>query len=94
MRFEWDPEKARTNRLKHGISFEFATRAWDDPLRQILPDRVENNEERWRTIAMIGAVMVVVVIHTHPGRDDDLVRIVSARKATPHERRSYENEAL
>jgi uncharacterized protein len=43
---------------------------------------------------MIGAVMVVVVIHTYPGLEDDRVRIISARKATPYERRSYENEAL
>jgi len=94
MQFEWDPAKARANRAKHGISFEFATRAWDDPLRQILPDRVENNEERWRAIAMIGAVTVVVVIHAYPGLEDDRVRIISARKATPYERRNYENEAL
>lgn len=40
MRFEWDSEKARVNLAKHDVSFELATRVWDDPLHVVLPDRV------------------------------------------------------
>jgi len=38
VRFEWDPEKARTNLIKHGVAFELAQRVWDDPLLQVRLD--------------------------------------------------------
>lgn len=46
MKFEWDPNKARRNVAKHGVSFEVARRVWDDPLHVIVPDRFEDGEER------------------------------------------------
>jgi uncharacterized DUF497 family protein len=91
MSFEWDPEKARLNLAKHGISFEFAQRAWDDPHVAFLLDRVIDGEQRWHAIGLIGSAMIVVVVHTYPaGDDEDHVRIISARKAKLSERRQYE----
>ncbi|EUB96191.1 protein of unknown function DUF497 [Rhizobium sp. CF080] len=92
-RFEWDPQKARINKAKHGVSFELAEHIWDDPLHMIIPDTVYDGEERWLAIGSVGPVAVLVAAHVY--RDDDLgevVRIISARKATAHERRHYEQE--
>lgn len=93
MRFVWDVGKARSNLAKHGVSFELARRVWDDPLHVILPDRVADGEQRWHAIGLVGAVVVLVVVHVHPNpEDDELVRIIGARKATRHERIRYEEE--
>ena len=93
MRFEWDPAKARSNLAKHGVAFEDAEFVWKDPLHTINFDRVENGEERWWAIGMVGAVAIVVVIHTDPDTDnDELVRIVSARRASRQERKIYEQQ--
>lgn len=93
MRWTWDPEKARTNFAKHGVRFELAQRVWDDPLHVIVPDRIEDGEERWLAIGMVGPVAVLVVVHTYRGDGGETIRIIGARKATPHERRRYEQEA-
>ncbi len=92
-RFEWDPQKARINEAKHKISFELAQQIWDDPLRMIIPDAVYDGEERWLAIGLVGPVAMLVVAHVY--RDNDLgevIRIISARKATAHERKRYEHE--
>jgi hypothetical protein len=95
MIFEWDTAKAASNLEKHGLTFETATRVWDDPLYEIRPDRVVEGEERWHAIGRIGAELIVVVVHTYPDVDDDqTVRIISARKATRFERRLYEQDNL
>ncbi|WP_119389796.1 BrnT family toxin [Taklimakanibacter lacteus] len=93
MRFEWDFEKARRNLAKHGITFELAQRVWDDPLHVVIPDRIEDGEQRWHAIGAVSAVVIVVVVHTYPDENDaNHVRIIGARKATSHERRRYEEE--
>ena len=95
MRFECDPDKARSNLSKHGVAFETAQRVWDDPLHVIVFDRIDGGEARWHAIGLVGAVTVVVVVHTNPDpSDEQRVRIIGARKATRHERKSYEQEAL
>ena len=94
MSFEWDAEKARTNLEKHGVSFETATRVWDDPLHEIYFDRMEDGESRWHAMGCVDGVVVLLVVHTHSSLDEDHIRIVSARRATPRERRRYELEAL
>ena len=54
-------------------------------------DRVVEGEERWRTLGRIGAEVVVVVAHTYRSEgDDEIIRLISGRKATPRERRIYE----
>nr|WP_210330533.1 MULTISPECIES: BrnT family toxin [unclassified Methylocystis] len=93
--FEWDASKARRNVAKHGVSFEIARRVWDDPLHVILPDRFEDGEERWHAIGVVGGVALLVVVHCYPhANEGERVRIIGARKATPHERRRYEQEGV
>lgn len=87
MRFEWDPEKARRNLAKHGTSFEPARRVRDDPCHLVVPDRSEGGEQRRHAIGLVGPVVILVVVHAYPDADDEgRVRIIGARKATPHER--------
>jgi uncharacterized DUF497 family protein len=91
MRFEWDEKKNESNKAKHGISFELARQVFDDPLHLSIQDRAENGEERWQTLGIVGGVVVLLVAHTW--REDggqDVVRMISARKATKQERRRYE----
>ncbi|MER8883842.1 BrnT family toxin [Mesorhizobium sp. M0074] len=93
MRFEWDPEKAKRNRAKHGVAFDLAEDVFKDPLHLIVPDRFEDGEQRWHAIGMIQGLVVLLVVHTYPDlEDEERIRIVGARKATPHERRRYEQE--
>ncbi|MCK6454254.1 MAG: BrnT family toxin [Alphaproteobacteria bacterium] len=92
MRWIWDADKSRSNKRKHGLSFGTAQLVFDDPLALSRADP-SYEEERWQTIGMIGGVLVFVV-HTSPRLDtetgDGIGRIISARKATPHERKAYE----
>jgi uncharacterized protein len=91
MRFEWDEVKNRPNLKKHKISFETARLVFDDPYARTLQDRVVNGEERWQTMGMMKG-LIVVVAHTYRQKDEEeVVRIVSARKATSAERRAYES---
>jgi uncharacterized DUF497 family protein len=87
----WDPHKAALNKRKHSVSFELAALAFADPFHLSVPDPNEA-EERWRTLGIVGGVLLFVV-HTLPdgGQDAQMVgRIISARKATARERRAYE----
>jgi hypothetical protein len=93
MDFEWDFDKARANLAKHGVAFEDAVLVWDDPLRGVYFDRVENGEIRWWAVGMVRA-NTLIAVHLHPDPDDEeRVRIISARVATPRERRRYEEDA-
>jgi len=93
-RFEWDPAKARRNLARHGVAFEDAALVWDDPLHLVRFDRYEEGEERWHVLGMAGGVVLLVVWHSYPDpEDEEQVRIIGARKATPHEWRAYEQEA-
>ena len=93
MRWTWDENKNRINKRKHGIDFETAQFVFGDPLMVYRQDS-NSEDERWHTIGMISNV-VVIVAHTWPGPEHgtgvDVGRIVSARKATAHERRAYED---
>jgi uncharacterized protein len=92
MRFEWDETKNSANRAKHHVSFETARDVFDDPLHVSNLDRVVDGEQRWKTIGVIGALSLIVVAHTYRDDDgDEIVRIISARLASRHERREYEN---
>lgn len=95
--FEWDEGKNRSNLRKHGVSFEEASRVFRDPLHLTVQDRVENGERRWRTVGLVGGFLLLVVAHTVSEEDAgggivEVIRIVSARRATRSERRRYENE--
>ena len=62
--FEWDDKKAETNLQKHGIQFEEAALVFNDPLAVSQQDRIENGEQRWQTIGMVGVCLLLLVAHT------------------------------
>jgi hypothetical protein len=67
---------------------------WDDPLHLVIPERVVDGEERWQALGHVGGVVLLVVVHTYRDRDDEeVIRIIGARRATKHERKTYEEEA-
>jgi uncharacterized DUF497 family protein len=89
--FEWDERKAAANRRKHGISFENAMQAFDDPGSVSEPDRIVDGELRWQTIGLVKGAILLMVAHTisEEGRDE-IIRIISARRADRMEHIRYE----
>lgn len=95
IRYEWDPEKAAENPLKHdGVTFAMAVDTFKDALACVSIDQRENyGEERLVRIAMAGSRLLFVSYAERAADDrsgDEIVRIISARKATRHERRKYQ----
>ncbi len=92
MKFEWDEAKNRVNYAKHGVSFEVASKIFDDPLVTYLFDRFVDGEERWQAVGKIQTLPVLVVVHTYRDHNgEEVIRIISARQASSHERRRYEH---
>lgn len=87
MEFEWDKAKNRANILKHGISFEIAIRIFHDPNLSSNIDRVADGEERWQSIGLIEGRLLVLAAHAWS--TNDVVRVISARKATRNEEREH-----
>ncbi len=85
MRFEWDEAKRRTNLRRHGIDFADAVKVFDGDIVTIEDRRFDYGETRYLTLGLLQG-RVVVVAHTE---EEDLVRLISARKATKNEERSY-----
>jgi uncharacterized DUF497 family protein len=85
--YEWDEAKATANLAKHGISFVAAARALEDPHKiEILDQRFDYGEERIQSLCMDhGEVLFVVTVMPA----EDILRIISARKATRHEQEQY-----
>lgn len=91
MKFQWDPVKASTNQTRHGKSCEDVLSAFADPLSITYPDpKRSSDEDRFLLIGLSVQDQVLVVSHVFRA---DCVRIISARKATPKERRFYESQA-
>ncbi len=92
IRFEWDNEKAENNFRKHGISFEISTRVFADLFAVVKQDRIENGEYRWQTLGVVDGYLLLLVAQAV--RDDvdgtEVIRIISARRAEPKERKRYE----
>jgi uncharacterized protein len=77
----------------NGISFDLACLTFADPFALTAQDRAENGEYRWRTLGLVEGCLLLLVAHTVADADGtEIVRIISARKATRQERRSYEQE--
>lgn len=90
MRFEWDEAKNRRNFAKHGIRFETATMVFDDPHALSFQDRIVNDEMRWQSFGNVDG-LIVMVAHTWFEVDgEDVIRIISARRAASFERDTYE----
>lgn len=88
MIFEWDENKNRANKAKHGIDFDMASTVFQDSLSM---SRIDD-EDRWQTIGFSeGGILLLFVAHTYQEPDNIIVRIISARKANTKERAQYEN---
>ena len=94
MLFEWDTDKAVGNLKKHGVSFELAQTVFNDPLHLSVLDKKAPCEERWATIGFSADLKTLLVVHTYTvlESNQESIRIISARKATHHEKRQYEKE--
>lgn len=91
MEFAWDEQKSRRNLAKHGVSFETAKLVFDDPRALSQLDRVKDGEERWQTLGLAAGILILLVVHTYREESgEEILRIISARKATPRERTIYE----
>jgi hypothetical protein len=87
MRFQFDPRKGAANLKKHGVSFADTEGVFFDPLAIHQLDSITDGEERFVAIGMGSAGQILVVVYTL--RDDD-IRLISARRATRREVRTYE----
>ncbi len=88
--FEWDSRKARSNKKKHNVTFEEASTIFGDPLSVTIPDPGHSvSEDRFVTIGISINDRPIVVVHTDR---DDIIRIISARRATSREREQYEQK--
>lgn len=89
MKFEWDEDKAASNFKKHAIRFEEAQTVFLDPHAiEFFDNETEADEDRFIRIGLSRKPSVLLVVFCHPG--DGVTRIISARKATPDERKAYE----
>ncbi|MGA2880939.1 MAG: BrnT family toxin [Bryobacteraceae bacterium] len=90
--FEWDEKKETANRRKHNVGFADASTVFGDPLSITIPDPDHAaGEARFLIIGMSSERKLLVVVHTMRGAR---IRIISARIATQHERRNYEETSL
>lgn len=88
MRIEWDPQKAKSNLKKHGVSFEEAATALTDPMSSTGHDPDHSvDEKRYITLGVSKSSRLLVISHTE---EKDTIRIISARKAGKKERGLYE----
>ena len=86
MTFEWDKSKNKRNVKKHGISFERAIGVWLDEKRIVRYDPEHSfSEDRWIVIGMAETLLFVVFVE----KNDDIVRLISARRADSDERKEY-----
>ena len=89
LRFEWDSAKSASNRRKHGVSFEEAETVFYDDWGILVEDEEDNQEPRFVLIGTSASLRVLVVSHCYRARDE-VIRLISARKANRSERRDYE----
>ncbi len=86
--FEWDEKKAQANFKKHKVSFEEAKSIFNDPWLLTFPDfEHSNGEQRQLSIGLSTRGRVLIVVHTDRGKN---IRLISGRRATPNERKVYE----
>jgi hypothetical protein len=88
LNFEWDPQKEARNLAKHGVPFDEAATVFGDPLGRITDDpRHSVDEERFVLLGLSQQQRLLAVMFAERG---EAIRIISARRATPRERREYE----
>jgi uncharacterized DUF497 family protein len=89
MNIVWDAKKAAANLRNHGIEFSHAATVLDDPMAMTIED-TRHGEQRFVTVGSDILGRVLVVVYTYSGEEE--IRLISARKATPQERRVYEEK--
>lgn len=90
MHFEWDEEKNLLNHRKHGIWFEEAQTVFTDDLGRVFVDEEHSHdEERFVLIGMSSGSRILIVVHCYR-QEDSVIRIISARKPSKKERKTYE----
>ena len=83
IRFEWDEAKAKSNLRKHGVRFVDAMLVFADPFAMVEQDRSEGGELRWQTLGLVAGIVLLLVAHTVQNEEgDEIIRIISARKAS------------
>jgi uncharacterized DUF497 family protein len=87
MKLEWDIQKNEVNIKKHRLDFADAHKVFENPLLVNLDDSQDYEEDRWIGIGLMD-MRVVVIVFTEP--DENIIRIISFRKATSNERKQYE----
>lgn len=90
--FEWDHAKAESNLKKHGVSFEVARSVFYDDLAVQFFDESLGKETRFILLGRSNLSRVLVVVHCERGENDEILRIISARKATKTERNFYRGD--
>lgn len=89
MKFEWDENKNKRNRQKHGVSFEEAKEVFKDEKRVEYQDlRFDYGEDRWKTIGQVVGIILSVMYTMR----QTTIRLISARRASRNEREEYENQ--
>ena len=86
--FEWDEEKNRANLIKHGISFDDASQVFYE--RVVIKRSNRNDEERWIAIGKLDDRLLTVIFT----RRDKAIRIISARRPRPNEKRAYREASM
>lgn len=91
MEFEWDINKAAENEVKHGVSFDEAVEVFNDPYGIEFYDESHSNfDNRYKLLGM-SSLRILLVIYAEVV--DDVIRIISARKATTNEKKQYEKQS-
>ena len=93
IRFEWDNQKNRSNKKKHGVSFEEAQSVFYDEFAIQFYDDETTDEHRFILLGLSNESQVLVVIHCERGADGEELRIISARKATKKEHQHYQGNS-
>jgi uncharacterized DUF497 family protein len=89
LRFTWDPAKAKANAAKHGVSFAEAQTVFLDDRARLIDDPAHSHDEaRFLLLGLSVRLRVLVVVHAYR-EATGIIRLISARRATPGERRQY-----
>jgi len=91
MDYQWDPNKAAANLRRHGVDFADAVGVFEDDWVMTIKDELVGSEQRFAALGTDFLGRVLVVVYTYRGDD---IRVISARRATRRERRTYEQKRV
>ncbi len=90
--FEWDEKKNKANQRKHNVSFQEAKTVFYDENARLIPDPDHSKiEDRFILMGLSGSLRMLIVVHCYM-KNDEVIRIISARKATRNEQKHYKQE--